>query len=169
MPLAVATIIFVLAGCSIPTTGENPENQGILFRDGQQLFEAVLPAGAKEHSFHGKDYDYYVYEWWEADQPITRLEFRVLNSGFSGLMQPDYESTFQKECGCVVNQKGWVLVAGQKAREFQFTVDDGKRVAIERHFQWKDRMIQMQILAPISRQDAMRLRFQAILSTLKLL
>lgn len=163
------SFFFVVATCSAPSIVNTPDVQEIQFRDRQQLLEARVPAGAKSHSFEGQDYNYYVFEWWEGDQPITRLEFRVLGSGFSDLMQPDYEAVFQRECGCAINQKGWVLAAGQKAREFQFTLEDGKQVSIERRFEWKGHMIQIQIIAPAARQEQMRTRFQAVLPTLNLL
>lgn len=139
----------------------------VAFHERQGLFEARIPVGAVSHTFEGKDYTYYIFEWTEGDQVGVRFEFRVLASGFRSLTDADYESSFQKECACAISQKGWALVAGQKAREFQFSVDE--RISIERHFQWKDRMIEMQVLGTPSHQDLMRQRLQAVQQSLHLL
>lgn len=166
--LLVAGLLGLVISCSLPVANDSGTAAAdVEFRDRQGLFEARIPAGASSHVFEGKDYTFYVFEWTGGDQLLVRLEFRVLGSGFGSLTDADYEGRFQKECACAISQKGWALVAGQKAREFQFSVDD--RISIERHFQWKDRMIEMQVLGTVSHQDLMRQRLQAVQQSLHLL
>ncbi len=140
-----------------------------MFRDRDKLVQTIIPSGSVSHTFQGADYDFYVFEWWDDSQLSSRLEIRILRAGFQDHLAGNYETYFQQQCRCAIQKKGWVLVAGQKGREFVYSVDDGRTIAIERHFLWKGRMIQLQGQAPVARKEQMLQRLQTVQANLQLL
>jgi hypothetical protein len=163
-------VVFSVISCKTISTDDAPGSpEEIVFRDRTELLETRIPSGSVAHSFEGTNYDFYVFEWWDGESLSSRIEIRILGAGFRDHLAGDYETFFQKQCGCNILKKGWVLVAGQKGREFVFTIEDGKKTAIERHLQWKGKMIQLQGLAPTANQELMKKRLQTVQSNLQLL
>jgi hypothetical protein len=163
-------VLVLFLSCRSPYLRDTPGSPDeIVFQDRSGLLTARIPSGAVAHIFEGTNYDSYVFEWWDGEQLSFRIEIRVLSSQYPDHLAADYENFFQKQCSCTILKKGWVLVAGQKGREFVYTVEDGKTTAIERHFSWKGKMIQLQGIAPAANQEIMKNRLQMVQSSLQLL
>jgi len=162
--------VFVSFCISCAGTGQlhTGSAEPITIRNRMGLFDVTIPAGAVSNHFQGDNFDVDVFEWWQGQVSITRISIFVRSSGFPDHLSPDYESYFQKNCGCKILKKGWVLFSGQKGREFMYTIDDDKRVGIERHIQWKGTMIQLQGLSLSANQDLLKERLQKVQSSLVL-
>ncbi|MBW7858071.1 MAG: hypothetical protein H3C43_07260 [Leptonema sp. (in: Bacteria)] len=141
---------------------------GTTFTDKEKTIRTVIPDGAITRTDLSDEVNIYSFEWQEKKSITSYIEIR-----FQPLLKardhlsPDYETHFQKKCKCIIIKRGWILIANQKGREFQYTID--KQFGIDRFFQWKDQRIQIHGVAPTEHQTVLKQRLGIIQQNLQLL
>lgn len=141
---------------------------GTTFTDKEKTIRTIIPDGAIYNTDLSDEVNVYIFEW--QNQQITTGHIEIIFQALAKArdhLSPDYETHFQKKCKCIIIKRGWVLIANQRGREFQYTVD--KKFGIDRFFQWKDKRIQIHGIAPIEYQEILKQRLNIIQQNLQLL
>lgn len=146
----------------------SPEVNDTTFTDKAKTIRTTIPAGSITNTIFADEINTYIFEW-QDKQIITshiEIQFQSLSKARDHLA-PDYESYFQKKCECVILKKGWILIANQKGREFQYAIQN--KFGVDRIFRWKDWRIQIHGMAPTEYQELLKQRLSVIQQNLQLL